>query len=161
MRSKLEAWAPLVGAIVALLAAVWWTRTADARPPSSIVWDDGQFEFVRRVVSTTYVDELTEKQSRDAFHAALDGYVNSLPDDYNDFIPPDDYRRWKEDAAGRYAGIGVKIDAKQGIGLGIAGVFPGGPGRAGRASGSARSSSRSRGNRSPRPISPATRTSSS
>lgn len=127
MRSKLLTWAPLCAAVVALLAAVWWTRSADARPPSSVVWDEEEFDFVRRAVSTTYVDELSEKQSRDAFHAALDGYVKSLPDDYNDFIPPDDYRRWKEDAAGRYAGIGVKIDPKPGHGLGIAGVFPGGP----------------------------------
>ena len=127
MRSKFFTWAPLFCAVIALLAAVWWTRSADARPPSSVVWDEEEFDFVRRAVSSTYVDELSEKQSRDAFHAALDGYVKSLPDDYNDFIPPDDYRRWKEDAAGRYAGIGVKIDAKPGRGLAIAGVFPGGP----------------------------------
>ena len=127
MRSKFFTWAPLIGAVVALLAAVWWTRSADAKPPGNVVWDDEEFDFVRRAVSSTYVDELTEKQSRDAFHSALDGYLKSLPDDYNDFIPPDDYRKWKEDAAGRYAGIGVKIDPKPGQGLSIAGVFPGGP----------------------------------
>jgi carboxyl-terminal processing protease len=127
MRLKLLTWIPLVGAVVALGAALWWTRAADARPATDAIWDDDEVDFVRRVVATTYVDELTEKQSRDAFHAALDGYLKSLPDDYNDFIPPDDYRRWKEDAAGRYAGIGVKIEAKQGRGLLIGGVFPGGP----------------------------------
>ncbi len=127
MRSKFLAWAPLVGAAAVLVAAVWWQRSADAKAPSNIVWDDEEVDFILRAVSSTYVDELSEKQSRDAFHAALEGYLKSLPDDYNDFIPPEDYRRWKEDAAGRYAGIGVKIDAKPGRGLSIAGVFPGGP----------------------------------
>jgi len=127
MRSRILTWVPLVASVLVLVAAVWWTRSADARPPSNTVWDDEEVDFVRRAVASTYVDELTEKQSRDAFYAALDGYLHSLPDDYNDFIPPDDYRRWKEDASGRYAGIGVKIDAKQGRGLSVAGVFPGGP----------------------------------
>lgn len=127
MRPTLVAWilAPL--SAVALLVAVHVARRADARPTSPVVWDDEEFAFVRRMVADTYVDELTEGQSRDAFHAALDGYVKSLPDDYNDFIPPEEYRKWVDDTAGHYAGVGVKIDVVPGEGLRIVGLYPGGP----------------------------------
>ncbi|MBL9087550.1 MAG: S41 family peptidase [Planctomycetia bacterium] len=127
MRPTIVAWilAPL--SAVALLVAVHVARSADAKPTSPVVWDEEEFAFVRRMVADTYVDELTEAQSRDAFYAAVDGYVRSLPDEYNDFIPPEEYRKWVDDTAGHYAGVGVKIDVLEKEGLKIAGLYPGGP----------------------------------
>ena len=127
MKPTIVAWilAPL--SAVALLVAVHVARSADARPTSLVVWDEEQFAFVRRMVADTYVDELSEGQSREAFYAAVDGYVRSLPDEYNDFIPPEEYRKWVDDTAGHYAGVGVKIDVLEKEGLKIAGLYPGGP----------------------------------
>lgn len=119
--------APLASACLVLVGTGTIERAAQAGPGAGVAWDDQEAAFVREIVARTYVDELTEKQARDAFHAALDGYVKSLPDPYNAFIPPDEYRRWKENAAGHYAGIGVKVDARPKEGLALAGVFPGGP----------------------------------
>ena len=119
--------APIASACLVLVGTGTIDRAAQAGPGTGLVWDEQEAGFVREMVARTYVDELTEKQSRDAFHAALDGYVKSLPDPYNAFIPPDEYRRWKENAAGHYAGIGVKVDARPKAGLALAGVFPGGP----------------------------------
>jgi carboxyl-terminal processing protease len=118
--------APLVGVVIALGAALAVTRRAEARSADAPYWDEDEIEYVRRMVAATYVDPVDEAKSRELFHDALDGYVKGLPDDYNDFIPPEEYKRWKEDTAGRYAGVGVKIaaDAK---GLRVDGVFPGGP----------------------------------
>lgn len=113
--------------VAALVFAVHVAKSADAGPRGPIVWDEATFEFVRRMVADTYVDEVSEAQSRAAFHAALDGYVKSLPDDYNDFIPPEEYRKWVDDTAGHYAGVGVKIDILKGEGLRVVGLYPGGP----------------------------------
>src|ERR1051326_4162597 len=88
--------APLLGTVIALAAANV-LRSAEARNGDVGYWDDEELDYVRRMVATTYVDPVSEKQSQDAFYAALDGYVKSLPDEYNDFIPPDEYRRWKDD----------------------------------------------------------------
>ena len=118
--------APLLGTVIAFGAALVVTRHAEARPGDSTYWDDDEVEYVRRMVAATYVDPVDEAKSRELFYDALDGYVKGLPDDYNDFIPPEEYKRWKEDTAGRYAGVGVKI-APDPRGLKIEGVFPGGP----------------------------------
>jgi carboxyl-terminal processing protease len=118
--------APLVGTVIAFGAALVVTRHAEARPGDGVYWDEDEVEYVRRMVAATYVDPVDEAKSRQLFYDALDGYVKGLPDDYNDFIPPDEYKRWKEDTAGRYAGVGVKI-APDPRGLRIDGVFPGGP----------------------------------
>ena len=118
--------APLVGTVIAFGAALVVTRHAEARPGDAPYWDEDEVEYVRRMVAATYVDPVDEAKSRELFYDALDGYVKGLPDAYNDFIPPDEYRRWKEDTAGRYAGVGVKI-APDPRGLKIEGVFPGGP----------------------------------
>jgi carboxyl-terminal processing protease len=53
--------------------------------------------------------------------------VKSLPDEYDDYIPPEEYRKWVDDTAGHYAGVGIRIDIVKGEGLRIAGLFRGGP----------------------------------
>ena len=117
--------APLFGTVLALGAANV-LRSAEARGAEAGYWDDDEVDYVRRMVASTYVDPVSEKQSQELFYAALDGYVKSLPDEYDDFITPDEYRRWKDDTAGHYAGIGVKIEAEA-RGLRLIGVLPGGP----------------------------------
>lgn len=112
--------------VLALAASLHVARTAEARAGVRGYWDEEIVEFVRARVAASYVDELSDKQMKDAFYAAVEGYLKSLPDEYNHFIPPDEYRKWTEDTAGRYAGVGVKVQSNA-QGIGVAGVFPGGP----------------------------------
>src|SRR5262245_36187817 len=112
--------------LLALVGALHVARTAEARVGARGYWDEDVVDFVRARVAASYVDELSDEQMRDAFYAAVEGYLKSLPDEYNHFIPPDEYRRWSEETAGRYAGVGVKVQTNP-SGIGVAGVFPGGP----------------------------------
>ena len=118
--------APLVGTVIALGAAFAVTRHAEARAGDTTYWDEDEVQYVRRMVANTYVDPVDEARSKQLFYDALDAYVKGLPDEYNDFIRPEEYRRWKEETAGRYAGVGVKIKPEA-RGLKVDGVFPGGP----------------------------------
>ena len=126
MKPTTVLWILLPLSALSLLAALHVARSAEARAPSNVIWDDEEFDFVRRMVADTYVDELSEAQSRDAFHGAVDGYLKSLPDEYDDFMPPEEYKKWIESTSGHYAGVGVRIESKK-EGLLLAGVLPGGP----------------------------------
>lgn len=118
--------APLAGTLLAFGAAILVTRSAEARGAAASYWDDEVVEFLRRKVAADYVDEVSDKQSHDLFYGALDGYLKSLPDEYGDFYPPDEYRRWRDDTAGHYAGVGVRVEAEP-RGIRIVGLFAGGP----------------------------------
>ncbi len=109
-----------------LLAFLFASRGAGANQGAagSAHWDEGIESFIRRKVAMTYVDELDDEKAREAFNRAMDAYVDF--DSYCDFIPADEYRRWQSDTAGRYAGLGVKIQSVE-EGLHVVGVFPGGP----------------------------------
>jgi carboxyl-terminal processing protease len=117
--------APLAGCALALAGAVAWTRAAEARS-NSMYWDEEIAGFVRHMVDATYVDPVSPETSRELFNHAIKAYLEGLPDEYNTYIAPDEYRKWKDDTAGRYAGVGVKVNAKP-EGLLLEGVFPGGP----------------------------------
>jgi carboxyl-terminal processing protease len=61
------------------------------------------------------------------FYEALDAYLGSL-DAYSGFLDPREYREWNEVHAGRYAGIGVRVDpVAVAEGVLVLGVFRGGP----------------------------------
>jgi carboxyl-terminal processing protease len=109
-----------------LLAFLFASRGAGASAPgaASGYWDEFVANFVRRKVADTYVDQLDDEGSRQAFYRALDAYVDL--DDYCDFIPPEEYRAWREGTSGRYAGLGVKINEVE-DGLHVVGVLPDGP----------------------------------
>lgn len=115
---------PLVLAVGAFVLVA--SRGAGAGPyEGDLFWDDQVTVFVRRKVAATYVDELDQERSSHAFYRALDAYVQDL-DDYCDFIPPDEHRKWREKSAGEYAGLGIKVqDVDEG--LEIHGVLPNGP----------------------------------
>lgn len=113
----------MLALLVAFLAA---SRGAGASAPGDTpgYWDEVVEAFVRRKVAETYVDELGPQGEREAFNRAMDAYLDL--DNYCDYIPPEEYKRWLEDTAGRYAGLGVKINGEE-DGLHVVGVFPGGP----------------------------------
>lgn len=112
----------LVAAAFVLVA----TRGAGAGPlQDGVFWDAEVARFIRHKVAHTYVDELDEERAAHAFARAMDAYLHDL-DEYCDYIPPKQYRRWKEETTGEYAGMGVKVrDVDEG--LEIVGILPGGP----------------------------------
>ena len=109
-----------------LLAFLFASRSAGARQPTARDgwWDEEIERYVRRKVAETYVDKLEPESGHEAFNRAMDAYVRF--DGYCDYIPPAEHKKWREDTAGRYAGLGIKINEVD-EGLHIVGVFPGGP----------------------------------
>jgi carboxyl-terminal processing protease len=115
---------PLVAVAAAfVLVTTRGARAADPRE-DGVYWDEDIASFVRRKVANTYVDPLTDAQAEEAFNRAMDAYLDF--DAYCDYIPPSEYKRWKEDTAGQYAGLGVQVrPAAEGIE--VVGMLPGGP----------------------------------
>jgi carboxyl-terminal processing protease len=116
---------PLLAVLAATGVVFFQARGAEARADDGLFWDDEVASYVRRMVAASYVDDVSGARSTELFYSALDGYLKPL-DEYCDFIPPDDYRKWKEEASGEYEGIGVKVN-EVAEGLELAGVLPGGP----------------------------------
>ncbi len=128
MRPATLAWIllPLAGGVAIASVALTRTRLAEAGRGDSAFWDDDVAAFVRQTVDGSYVDEVPPERSKAMFEGAMRAYLAGLPDDYDDYIDADTYRRWKDDTAGRYAGIGVRVEAKP-EGLLLSGVLPGAP----------------------------------
>lgn len=128
MRTSTLAWIllPLAVGLAALAVAFTLPGAAEAGKGDGAYWDDEVAAFVRRTVDGSYVDDVTPEQSKALFEDAMRGYLRGLPDEYDEFIDEKEYKRWKEDTAGRYAGVGVRVEAKP-EGLLVAGVLPGGP----------------------------------
>ena len=115
---------PLIAVVAAFLFVA--QRGAGAGPVTDgVYWDEQIAQFLRRRVANTYVDELDEERAMYAFHQAMDAYVHAL-DEYSDFIPPEEHRRWRENTTGRYAGLGIKITPVD-EGLEIIGLLPKAP----------------------------------
>lgn len=115
---------PLVAVVAAFLFVA--QRGAGAGPlADGVYWNEQIARFLRRRVADTYVDELGEERAAFAFYRAMDAYVHAL-DEYSDFIPPEEHRRWRETTTGRYAGLGIKISPVP-EGLEIVGLLPGAP----------------------------------
>ena len=111
--------------VTLLFVATQERRVGSAEPMrGGPYWDEATAAFVRQRVARTYVDELSPKEQADAFWRALDAYVRLDP--YCDFIPPAEYRQWQESTAGRYGGLGIRIDPEA-EGLRILGALPRGP----------------------------------
>jgi len=118
----------LMSSIVLLAVAVTFvfvTRESGAADAKGrLYWNEDIAQYVRRKVAASYVDTLTPTEQRQAFYRAMDAYVDL--DVYCEFIPPSKHDQWREDIEGKYAGLGVKIEAVE-EGLLLVGVFPGGP----------------------------------
>jgi carboxyl-terminal processing protease len=108
-----------------LLAFLFASRSqGHAAAPERGAWNERIEAFVRQKVATCYVDELPEDKQRDAFYRAMDAYLDF--DFYCDFIPPSEHERLHEQTEGRYAGLGIRINAIP-EGLHVVGVYPDGP----------------------------------
>jgi len=83
------------------------TRQADASTA-----DAHLLEQVMARLAADYVDTLS---TAEMYRRTAIGFVKELDDPYSVLLTPDRYRRLKEVTTGRYAGIGVELDLRNGF----------------------------------------------
>ena len=86
-------------------SGVW--REANAAPGSARL-----LEQVVARVGTSFIDSLS---SDEMYRRAASGFVKEIDDPYSMLLTPDRYRLLTEVTSGRYAGIGVELDMRNGF----------------------------------------------
>lgn len=106
----------------ALGGGAWFVRhaRAEGRGPASGV---RLFESVRRQIADRYVEPIADSV---LYRKAVDGLLEELGDPNSGYLPPVRFRQLAERAAGSYAGIGARVDARDGWPTVIAPI-PGSP----------------------------------
>jgi carboxyl-terminal processing protease len=69
------------------------------------------FDEVLAHVQTYYVDTVSES---DLYRKAVDGMLLELHDPHSVFLPPDRLAKLNESTTGRYAGVGIQMDVREG-----------------------------------------------
>ncbi|HYC51525.1 MAG TPA: PDZ domain-containing protein, partial [Gemmatimonadaceae bacterium] len=81
-------------------------READASPGTPRLLDQVMARVLRDYIDTLTVDELHQK--------AAFGMVKELEDPYSALLSPERAARIRENTTGRYAGVGVELDLREG-----------------------------------------------
>ena len=63
-------------------------------------------------ISQDYVDSVSTDEM---YRRAASGFVKEIDDPYSTLLTPDRYRRLRETTTGRYAGVGVELDMRDGF----------------------------------------------
>jgi carboxyl-terminal processing protease len=103
------------GAACGILLAVAVTRLQlswGLWPSRALARNAEYFRAVLQLVETNYVDEKAADRDR-LTRAALDGMVKSL-DPHSEFMRADAYRELREEMDGRFGGIGIQIERRDG-----------------------------------------------
>lgn len=110
-------------AVSALLLALFSLSSAVAAPSGSSPYEN-LHTFARALahIEASYVSEVDQDQ---LVYGAVRGMLRSL-DPHSAFLDPDEYRVLTSDTQGRFGGVGVEIDVRDGW-LTVLGVFEGGP----------------------------------
>jgi carboxyl-terminal processing protease len=82
-------------------------READAATGSARLFDQ-----VMARVSQDFIDTLSTDEM---YRRAASGFVKEIDDPYSVLLTPDRYRRLREAASGRYAGVGIELDMRDGF----------------------------------------------
>ena len=107
----------------ALFGAVLVSTVASALPKNASPYRNlGVFARALAHVELSYVEEADQDQ---LIHGAIRGMISEL-DPHSAFMDPQAYRILTNDTEGRFGGIGVEIDAKDGW-LTVVSAFEGGP----------------------------------
>src|SRR5947209_4048096 len=69
------------------------------------------FDEVLAHVENFYVDTVAED---DLYRKAVDGMLRELHDPHSVFLPPDRLAKLTESTSGRYAGVGIQMDVRDG-----------------------------------------------
>jgi carboxyl-terminal processing protease len=85
------------------------------------------FSQVLDLVSNRFVDSVN---SMDLYEKAARGLVTQLQDPYSELMTPKEFKQFNTTTAGRYGGLGMRIEEQVGKGVTIAVVFPNTPAEA-------------------------------
>lgn len=85
------------------------------------------FSQVLDLVSARFVDSVT---GADLYEKAARGLVNQLQDPYSELMSPKQLTQFNTNTAGRYGGLGMRIEEQPGKGVTIVTVFPNTPAEA-------------------------------
>ncbi|HEX7122573.1 MAG TPA: S41 family peptidase [Gemmatimonadaceae bacterium] len=111
--------AALIGVVlVPVVAGAFVLQERSAR-------DGGRlFSQVLDLVSTRYVDSVNEAE---LYEKAARGLVEQLQDPYSELMAPRQLRQFNTNTAGRYGGLGMRIEEQIGKGVTVVQVFPNTP----------------------------------
>lgn len=118
-----------VASPAAFVATLLWVerRTGAAAEPQ-LFWDDAARREIQGIVESRYVEPLHDRDARELFDAAMEGYVGGL-DPFSAYVPPSERRTLDRETKGSFGGIGV-IVASVPRGLRVSAVRRGGPAHA-------------------------------
>lgn len=108
MRSRAVIVAAVLG--VALVSGGWLMQ-AGYDGAGSHVTSARLFDEVMKRVENFYVDTITEPQ---LYRKAVDGLLLELHDPHSVYLPPDRLAKLNESTTGRYAGVGIQMDVRDG-----------------------------------------------
>jgi carboxyl-terminal processing protease len=109
MRSR----AVIVAAVfaAALVSGGWLMQAGYDGSGSTNVARARLFDEVLAHVQNYYVDTVSES---DLYRKAVDGMLLELHDPHSVFLPPDRLAKLNESTTGRYAGVGIQMDVREG-----------------------------------------------
>lgn len=102
----------------ALFSSSAWGAPSGASPYENL----GTFARALAHIEASYVSTIDQDK---LIYGAIRGMVRSL-DPHSDYLDPAEYRVLASDTRGRFGGVGVEIDVRDGW-LTVTAVFPGGP----------------------------------
>ena len=108
MRSRAVIVAAVLG--VALVSGGWLMQ-AGYDGAGGHVTSARLFDEVMKRVENFYVDTITEPQ---LYRKAVDGLLLELHDPHSAYLPPDRLAKLNESTTGRYAGVGIQMDVRDG-----------------------------------------------
>ena len=108
MRSRAVIVAAVLG--VALVSGGWLMQ-AGSDGTGSHVTSARLFDEVMKRVENFYVDTVTEPE---LYRKAVDGLLLELHDPHSVYLPPDRLAKLNESTTGRYAGVGIQMDVRDG-----------------------------------------------
>ena len=114
-------WAWCVGAVL-IAAPLTYAVAAAAASDKSPYENLTIFARALSHIETSYVGEVDQSK---LIYGAIRGMVRSL-DPHSDYLTPDEYRVLVSDTRGRFGGVGVEIDVRDGW-LTVTSVFPNSP----------------------------------
>jgi carboxyl-terminal processing protease len=95
----------------ALVSGGWFMQAGYDSGVSSTRTRTRLFDEVLKHVETYYVDTVPEA---DLYRKAVDGMLLELHDPHSVFLPPDRLAKLNESTTGRYAGVGIQMDVRDG-----------------------------------------------
>jgi carboxyl-terminal processing protease len=98
---------------VTLVSGGWLMQVgyASATSPATRANGERLFDQVMQHVENFYVDTVNEP---DLYRKAVDGMLLELHDPHSVYLPPDRLAKLNESTTGRYAGVGIQMDVRDG-----------------------------------------------